>query len=175
MKKIFSIAMLLLLVATMLYAGDTYDSVVYVRQTKTQVIYYGTVVCATANATDNHFTQFFQIDDCNTSNAYLWAKCSEVGTETIDAIVHYSANTDTSILSTLASGVILNDFGTTPVCDTINVATAVKDAYFNGARFMRINFDGVGSNGNTTVSWWAIFKKNDADVGAETQILSHKP
>lgn len=172
--KISLLAILILAICSSLFAGDVYDKTVYVRETKTQLIYYGTVAFGTADSSDNHFTQFFQIDDCNSDHAYIWAKCSaEGGTEDVNVIVHYSANTDTSIVSSLNSGVIIDSLTTVPVCDTIDVRTGVSDTYFEGARFMRINFD--GQNNQTTVTWYAVFKKNDPEVGAEKQILNHKP
>jgi len=175
--RLFLMTLLMaLLLTSVVIAGDRYDYETYVRQTKTQVIYYGTVTFATANLEDNHFTKFFQIDDCNKEPAYLWAYCTNVsGTEDINAIIHFSSNTDTSLVGTNASGVVLDQItATTMRCDTLSEATNVGDTYYSGARFMRINFDGQASNVATTLSWWAIFKKNDPDVGAETQILSHK-
>lgn len=165
-----------LLVTSVVFAGDRYDYATYVRQTKTTVIYYGTVTFATADLENNHFTKFFQIDDCNKEPAYLWAYMTDVtGTEDANAIIHFSSNTDTSIAGTNNSGNVLDQITATTIrCDTLSETTGVHDTYYPAARFMRINFDGQASNVATTLTWWAIFKKNDPDVGAETQILSHK-
>jgi len=179
MKRLIFLAIALLMVSQ-LWAGDIYDETVKRRETKTRVIYYGTVVFGASDLEDNHFTQFFQIDDCNASGKdglypTIGAVCSDVtGTEDVDVVAHYSMNMDTSIVSSLNSGVVLTQVTTTMQMDTLNYHTGAADAYFQGARFVRLNFDGQSSNPATTLSWWVSLVKNDPNVGAEKQVLDHK-
>lgn len=179
MKRLIFIVIVLTMVSQ-LWAGDIYDETVKRRETKTRVIYYGTVVFGASDLEDNHFTQFFQIDDCNASGKdglypTIGAVCSNVaGTEDVNVIAHYSMNMDTSIVSSLNSGVVIDQVVTTMLIDTLNYHTGAADAYFQGARFMRLNFDGQSSNPATTLSWWVSLVKNDPNVGAEKQVLDHK-
>lgn len=174
--SLFAILVWMLVGYSLVWAvADTYDNSVKVRETATSIIYYGTIQFTTGDSISNHFTQFFQIDDCNQSDAYIWAVCSNVaGTEDVNVIAHYSANTDTSILSSLNSGNILDQVQTTMKCDTLNVYAGAHDTYFSGARWCRLNFDGQTGNPVTLVSWWAVFKKNNAKAGCQKQILNHK-
>lgn len=179
MKKSIFIVIALAMVSQ-LWAGDIYDTKVTRRETRTRVIYSGTVVFGASDLEDNHFTQFFQIDDCNASGKdglypTIGAVCSNVaGTEDVDVVAHYSMNMDTSIVSSLNSGVVLTQVITTMQMDTLNYHTGAADAYFQGARFMRLNFDGQTSNPATTLSWWVSLVKNDPNVGSEKQVLDHK-
>jgi len=184
MKRIFLITMLLAFMATMLYAGDVYDKAVYVRETPTTVTYYGSCVFATADLENNHWTQFFQIDDLNANDAYIWAYMTDVaGTEDVNVMAYYSSNTDTSIATSLGSGTVIDQVTATTIrCDTLNRATGVQCAYYKAARFMRLNFDGQTSNVASTLTWWITFKKNNPAVvygpegkAAYLQILNHKP
>ena len=179
MKRLIFLAIALLMVSQ-LWAGDVYDETVKRRETKTRVIYYGTVTFAAADLTDSHWTQFFQIDDCNASGKAglyptIGAVCSNVaGTEDVNVIAHYSMNMDTSIVSSLNSGVVIDQVVTTMLIDTLNYYAGAADAYFQGARWMRLVFDGQTGNPATTVSWWVSLAKNDPNAGAEKQVLDHK-
>lgn len=177
MKKIFSFLIVMMLVASSLFAvADTYDNTVYVRETSTLLIYYGTVTFTTSDSISNHYTQFFEISDCNQYPAYIWATCTNVaGTEDVNILPHYSVNTDTSIVSSLNSGIAIDQLtATTMQADTMTVHTGVYETRFAGSRFCRLNLDGQTGNPVTTVSWWVILRKTHPDKPCSKQILNHK-
>ncbi len=181
-KKIAFIWILLAIVlfVSQMEAADQYDETVKKRETETRVIYYGTVTFESGNLEDSYYTQFFQIDDCNASGKdglypTIGGVCSDVtGTEDVNILAHYSFDPDTSIASTLNSGVIIDNLTTTMQIDTINYYDGSVDAYFQGSRYMRLIFDGQTSNVATTVSWWVSLVKNDPNAGVNKSVMDHK-
>lgn len=168
-KRISLFMLVLLLCSWQAKAADIYDENVKVLETKSSIIYYGSTYYAAARGTGdsltNHFTQFFEIIDCNDNPAYLYAYCTDVaGTEDVNVLAYYSMDCDSHIVSSLNSGVILDQLTTTPAGDTINVFGAAYDEMFGGSRWMRLCFDGQTGNTNCYVYWWAVFTKDNMEV-----------
>jgi hypothetical protein len=156
-------------------AADIYDEAVKVYETPTDIVYYGQTYYAAARGTGDslttHFTQFFEILNCNDNDAYIFAYCSDVaGTEDVNILAYYSMDTDTAIVSSLNSGVIIDQLTTAPAGDTLNVYGGAQDELFGGARWMRLGFDGQTGNTNCYVYWWVSFKKDNADVNYKNHL-----
>ena len=163
--SIWSVVTLLLFVAMLspCWAGDTYNQTVSFKIGESYVMYYGTVDM-TDDTVGNFYTQACFLHELNHNNAFIYAVCSEAGTEDVNVTAEYSMDRTTWLAGTAIDG--LDQLGTTSLVDTINVVTgAQQNAYYVG-RWIRLKFDGQTGNGDTTVSWWMVFRKNTPYVGS---------
>ena len=143
----------LLLLPMQSYAADSYDNAVSVRESKSDLIYYG-VQAFTAGAEDSHYTQAMYIGDMNLTNMFLIAWTNATGGDDVNVFVQYSYDRTTWVLSSIASGQLMDDLnGGTVQADTINVINT-NDQVFHAGVWMRLYFDGqTGNTTPVTVTW----------------------
>jgi len=144
------------------FSGDTYNYAVTTKgNLESKLIYQGKIDMSD-DTTGNHYTKWMYITDFNNNDAYIWAVCSEAGTEDVNVTAEYSMNADSTSTGFVAGTAIdgLDALGTTPKVDTVNVVTGTADVKFKAARMVRFKFDGQTGNGDTTVSWWFVLRRN---------------
>lgn len=163
LRNIFSVLIILVFMVTLGYSADQYNQTVKVYESPTHVVYYGTIIFTASNLEDNWYTQAMPILDLQGDAGFVWAVCSDVtGTEDVNILIQYSPDRTNWTTSSLNSGVIIDQVQTTMKGDTLSTYTGVRDTYFPGARWMRLNADGQASNVATTVSWYIVLKKTEA-------------
>jgi len=161
MMRLFLTTLLtLILLVPSVFAADTYDNTINVRESETSVIVTGTI-SFTGAAEDNHYTQAIYIGDCNVQNCFIAAYTNNQSGDDVNVFVEYSADRSTWKLSTQASGQILDDLnGGTLQADTVNVVAGAADVLFNSTIWMRLKHDGQSGNPEaTTVTFFLKFTK----------------
>lgn len=122
------------------------------------VVYYGSVPFAAGNLEDSHRTQGMFIGNSNQAATYAYFSCTNVtGTEDINVLLECSNDADTWY--TNASWVVRDALSTTAVVDTLSTVVGVGSP-MPAFPWMRLVFDGQGSNVATTCSWSSYMKKN---------------
>ncbi|MBC8458851.1 MAG: hypothetical protein H8D67_12730 [Deltaproteobacteria bacterium] len=165
-KIIFAVLVLALFVSMPAFSGDTYEQTVNREIFPTGVMYWGTVDM-TSDSVGNFYTDAMFVGNCNTNNAFIWAYCSEAGTEDVNVFAQYAQMPDgTYVLAAEASGKIIDALGTTATQDTITVTAGVSCKVYPTARWLSLKFDGQTGNPLTTVTWY-VFLKFDSTLTAD--------
>jgi len=161
-RRVFSFLLLsLILLSVPVFAGDTYDQTVSVREDPYSLLAYGTIDFST-DSTGNFYTQCIYIADCHSVyNAIITAYDNAGGTCDVDVYAQYSFDRETWKLATINSGKVVDNLnGGTLQSDSLNVADTVPDPLYQGGIWVRLKFDGQATNmDEVDVYWFMTFTK----------------
>jgi len=166
LKALIVLTLLLSLTAGV-FAADTYNNTVAMRETKTDVTYTILWAAMDTASTDDHYSQAMYIGDCNTLNAFVAAWTSNVGSDDINLDIQYSFDRTTWKAANVASGVVFDDLnGGTVQADTLNVVAGVDDGLYHTAVWCRLVYKGQSGNPPTVTLFTALhFTKSPSDFG----------
>ena len=165
MKKLsVLIAFLFFMVmALLLFGGDTYNQTVVVWEDDQTVVFSGSVDVST-DTTGNFYTRAMLISDCRYYDAHIVAYTSDIAgeTEDVDVFVQYSMDRTNWFLSQNASGKVIDQltYGTLQA-DTVNVVADAQDRVYKSMPYMRVKFDGQTGNPHCIIYWFVTLTKTE--------------
>jgi len=161
--KIGILIVLLLAFSVCGWAGTTDDETVSVKIGETYVLYYGTIDMSD-DTTGTFKTQAMHFQELSEGTAYAYVVCSEAGTEDVNVTAEYSMDGTNFVAASAIDG--LDACGTTAKQDTVDIITGVEQVKHRVGKWIRLSFVGQTGNGDTTISWWILFRKGEPFRGS---------
>jgi len=162
MKALKLILVFLVISYSSVFAADTTNVVVNFIEQDGWILFYGPATFSqkTSAGTDNSITQWMDISKLDIANnpgeIQLWIT-NIAGTEDVNGFIQFSNTTTGADFQHLTTDADLDQIQTTVKFDTVGISETIK---CNGARYMRLYFDGqTGNPDGASLNWYIFFTK----------------